>query len=98
MPPGMLCRAVQELCRCLALLIESGNQVDLEMLDVARMDPTAPTSTDRAPLPTPRVEQLIGVHTPSDPPAFEPEEVVQPKEMTLVRRRPLAPLGLHFCR
>ena len=41
-PPGVLWRAVQELHRCLAPVIESGDQFDLEMLDVARRDPMAP--------------------------------------------------------
>ena len=66
MPPGMLCRAVQELHRCLAPMIESGDQVDLKMLDVARRDPVAPTSTER----TQRAEQLISVPAPSNPPTF----------------------------
>ena len=38
-PPGMLCRAVQELCRCLTSMIESGDLVNLKMLDVARRNP-----------------------------------------------------------
>ena len=46
-PLGMFCGAVQELHRCLASVIESGNLVDLKMLDVAEKDPMAPTSTGR---------------------------------------------------
>ena len=55
LPPGMLCRAVQELCWCLTPVIESGNLIDFEMLDVARRDPMASTSAGSTPLPTPRV-------------------------------------------
>ena len=56
---GILCGAVQELCRCLTSLIESGDLVNLEMLDVARRDPMAPTSKGRAPSLTPSVEPLV---------------------------------------
>ena len=42
MLPEILCRAVQELPRCPTSVIESGNLVDLKMLDVAKKDPMAP--------------------------------------------------------
>ena len=45
-PPGMLCGAVQELCRCLAPLLQRGNLLDLTMLDVAEKNLVTP------PIPT----------------------------------------------
>ena len=42
MSPGVLCRAVQEFCNCLAPLLEGSNLPDLKMLDVAKKDPIAP--------------------------------------------------------
>ena len=89
MPPGVLCRAVQELHRCLTTMIESGDQFDLNMLDEARRDPMAPASAERAPLLTPRMEELISVSAPNDPPSSEPKEAVQPQELALVPRRRL---------
>ena len=38
MPPGVLCRVVQELCECLTSVIQSGDLLDLEMLGVAEKD------------------------------------------------------------
>ena len=73
-------------------MIESSNKVDLKIVDVARRDPTSPTSTERALLPTPRAVQPLSIPTPRNPPTFEPEEAVQPKELELVpRRRPPPP-------
>ena len=52
----------------------------------------APAPTERASLPRPRVEEPIGVPTPSEPTTSEQEEATQPEEFALVpRRRPLAP-------
>ena len=45
----MLWRAVQELCRCLAPLLEKGDLLDLTMLDVVQKDPVIPL------IPTERV-------------------------------------------
>ena len=73
-PLGMLCRAVQELHRCVTSIIESGDLVDLRMLDVAKRDPVASTSRGRAPLLMPRAEPLVGVTAPSEPTVSEPEE------------------------
>ena len=86
MPLGMLCGAVQRLCRCLTSVIESGNWVDLKMLDVAERDPLAPTSRGRAMLPMPRVEPPVGVIPPSEPTTSEPEEAAPPEELALVPR------------
>ena len=38
MSPWALCRVVQELCECLTSVIQSGDLLDLEMLDVAEKD------------------------------------------------------------
>ena len=86
MPPGVLCRAVQELCRCLTPVIESGNQFDLDMLNVAERDPVAHTSAERVHIADTREEEPISVPAPSYPLASEPEEAVQPEELALVPR------------
>ena len=57
MPPGVLCRAVQELCRCLNHVVERGDQFNLQMLDMAERDPKAPTLAKRAPSPTSETEE-----------------------------------------
>ena len=84
MPPGVLCGAVQELCRCLAPLLERGDLLDLDMLNVARKDPMTPAPAERALSLRPRAEELIGVPAPSMPTALEPEKATQPEEFTLV--------------
>ena len=90
-PPGMLCRAVQELCRCLTSVIESGDLVNLRMLDMAENDPMALTSKGRAPSQMPRVVPPFSVPAPSELTASEPGEVAPPEELALVPRwRPLA--------
>ena len=58
MPPGVLCRVVQELHECLTSMVQSGNMLHLEMLDVAEKESVAPASEGRAPLPISRVEQV----------------------------------------
>ena len=94
MPPGVLWRVVQELCECLTSVIQSGNLVDLEMLDMAEKDPMAPTSEVRALLPMPRKEPLVSVTSPSEPSTLEPEDTTPPEECALVPRwRPLLPLA-----
>ena len=94
MPLGILCRAVQELCRCLISMSEKGDLVNLNMLDVAKRDPMAPTSKGKAPSLMPRLEPLVSMATPSEPSASEPEEARLPGKLILVPRwRPLAPPG-----
>ena len=72
-PPGILCKEVQELCRCLASVIKSGNLVDLGMLDVARRDPVAPVFKEGVPSLMPGVEPPVSVPIPSEPTTSEPE-------------------------
>ena len=74
MSPGMLCGVVQELCRCLTSVVQSGDLVNLKMLDVAENNPVASASEGRAPSPIPRVEPLVGVTAPSELSTLEPEE------------------------
>ena len=94
MPLGMLCRAVQELHRCLTSMIKIGNLLDHEMLDVAEKDPMAPASKGRALSLMPRAEPLVSVTTLSEPSASEPEEAAPPEELTLVpTQRPLPSPG-----
>ena len=52
MPLDMLCGAIKELHGCLASVVESGDVVNPEMLNVAERDPT---SEGRAPLLIPRL-------------------------------------------
>ena len=66
-PLGMLCRAVQELHRCLTSVIESGDLINLKDVRCGLKDPMAPASKGRAPLLTPRVEPPVSVPTPSKP-------------------------------
>ena len=49
--PGVLCGAVQDPYQCLAPLIEKDGLLNLEMLDVAKKDPLAPTSTPTSSTP-----------------------------------------------
>ena len=94
-PPGMLCRAVQECHEYLTSMIESGNLVSLEMLDVAEKDPMVPASPGRAPLPMARAEPPVSVTAPSKPTESEPEEAAPQEELSLVPRwRPLTTPGL----
>ena len=93
--PGVICRAVQKLHRCLTLLVQQYNLLDLEMLDMARKDPMAsPVPTVLASSLGPRVEEPIGIPNPDKPPALEPKKAVHSEELTLMqRRRPLVPPG-----
>ena len=75
-------------------MIQSGNLVDLEMLEVAEKDQVPAASTQRAPSAMPRVEPPVGVTTPSEPSTLEPGEATPPEELTLVpRQRPQPPPG-----
>ena len=75
-------------------MIQGGDMVDLEMLDVAMKDPVAPTFEGRAPSVMPRLEPPVGVTTPGKPITLEPEEATPPEEPTLVPRwRPSPPPG-----
>ena len=81
--PSVFCRMVQELHKCLVLVVKRGNlfNMETEIWHGVRKDPVAPTSLKRAPSPT-----------PSPPPASEPEGALSPEEMALVpRRQPLPP-------
>ena len=65
---------------------------------MVRKDPVTPSPAERALSPRPRVEGLIGVPTPNEPTALEPEEAVQPEEFALVqRRRPPTPPAFTLC-
>ena len=93
--PGVLCGAVQELCKCLTPIVESGNQFDLEMMDVVKKDPMVPASAEGAQLSKPRAEELPIVTAPSKPTASEPEEAAQSEEFAIVpRKRPPLPCSL----
>ena len=92
MPLGVLCRAVQELCKCLTSVIQSGDLVDLEILEVAEKDPVTHTSAWRTPSLIQRVEPLVSVTVPSELSASDPGEAAPPEELTLVlRQSPLLP-------
>ena len=71
-PPGALCRVVRELHECLTSVVQSGNMLDLEMMDVAEKDHVAPTSEGRAPSPMPRAEPLVNAIASSELSASEP--------------------------
>ena len=75
MPPWVLCGAVQELCQCLAPLIEEDGLLDLEMLDVSEKDPMAstPASAPSSPTPDPEGEEQV-VQIPKESCASEPAE------------------------
>ena len=75
-------------------LLDMGDLLDLDMLDMVRKDLVTPATAERASSLRPKVEELIGVPTPSESTTLEPEEATQPEEFTLVlMRRPLAPPG-----
>ena len=86
MLPAVFCGAVQELCEYLTLMVESGDQFDLKMLDVVKRDPVVPASEERASSLTPKSEEPTSVPTPSEPIPLEPDEAVQPEELTLVAK------------
>ena len=84
MPPGVLSGVVQEHHECLTSMVQSGNMLDLEMLDVAKKYPLAPTSEGRAPALMPRAEAPVHVTTSSEPSTLEPEEAAPPEELALL--------------
>ena len=57
--PNEFCRVVQELCKCLGPVVEEGDlfNMETELLEGARNGPMAPTSSERALSPMPRVEE-----------------------------------------
>ena len=57
MPPGELCRAMQELHECLAPVVEGGDEFDLQMLNMAERKPETPTSAERALSLTSKLEE-----------------------------------------
>ena len=97
MPQGMLCRAVQELCKCLAPLLKKGDLLNLTILDVMEKDPVTPhVPTERASSPEkisePREEEQIDLPAPNKQPASEPEKPACSGELALAQRiLPLAP-------
>ena len=98
MPPGVLCRAVQELHRCLTPMIESGDQFELNMLNVARRDPMAPAPTQSALLLTPRVEEPISVPDPSNHPFLSQRRLYSVRIWPWCQGEDhQCPLGLPFC-
>ena len=99
MSPGMLCRVVQELHRCLAPLLERGNLLDITMLHVAEKDPvTLPIPTERASSleqkPECQEEEPTTLPAPSIQEASKPEGAAHLGEVAIMQRRlPSAPLG-----
>ena len=89
MPPGMLCRAVHELCSCLTPLLEQGDLLNLDMLDVVMKDFMTPAPEESASSP----EGPVSVSAPSELTTSQPEEAALPEELALVPRRrlPLPP-------
>ena len=73
MTPGVLCGAVQELCQCLAPLIEEDSFLNLEMLDAAKKDPVAPASAPTSSTPDPEEEDQV-IQVPEESCTSEPEE------------------------
>ena len=93
-PLSVLCRAVQELYECLPSMIQSGNVVDLEMLDVAEKGHVAPASEGRALSLMPRLEPPVSVTAPNELITLEPEVATPSEDLTLVPRwRPPPPSG-----
>ena len=87
---------VQELCHCLALLIEEDGLLKLEMLDVAEKDPLAPTPASDPSSPTPdpeEVEQVVPI--PKESFTSGPEEAAHLEGgLDLIwGRYPARPLG-----
>ena len=74
MPPGVLCGVVQQLCQCLAPLLEGGDLFNLEMLDIAKKYPVAPApaSASASPTPEPKEEEQITLQVPEEPCVSEP--------------------------
>ena len=76
MPLGVLCGVVQELCQCLAPLLEGDGLLSLEMLYITEKDPMtpAPASASASPTPKPKEEEQVTLQVPKEPCTSEPEE------------------------
>ena len=93
--PNTFCRAVQELCKCLAPVVKGGDlfNMEVEILGEARKGLVA-LSSRNALSPMPGVKETINTPSPNPPPASKPEEAESPEELALVpRRQPLPPPG-----
>ena len=91
MPHGVLCRVVQEFCRCFTPLVKQSNLLDLEMLDMPKKDSMAPPVPTEGTLSSePRAEEPIGLLVLDELTPLEPKEAAHSKELALVQRRPLA--------
>ena len=75
MPQGVLCGVVQELCQCLAPLIEDDGLLNMKMLDVAEKDPVTPAPASAPSSPTPGPEEEEQIQIPEESHTLEPEEV-----------------------
>ena len=71
MPSEVLCGAVQDLCQCLAPILEGGGLLNLEMLDIAEKDPPAASAS---PTQKPKEEEQITLQVPKELCTSEPEE------------------------
>ena len=95
----MLCGAVQELCRCLAPLLQKGDLLDISILDVVEKDPVTPYIPTKRALSLeqksgPLEEEPSALPAPNIQEALEPEGAAHPGELALMQRRlPLAPPG-----
>ena len=98
-PSGVMCRAVQELCRCLSPLLEKGDLLDVSMWDVAEKNPVTPlVPTERASSleqkPGPLEVEPTALPAPNIQEALEPEGAACPGELAFVwRRLPPKPPG-----
>ena len=69
--------------------------MEVEILEGARKGLMAPTSSERAPSPMPRVEEPTSTAALNPLPASKPEGADSPEELALVpRRQPTPPPGL----
>ena len=99
-PPGILCSAVQDLHRCLTLLIERDDLFDASMLEVAEEEPaTFLNPAEGAGLlgekPEPQEEWATALHNPDHPEeASNPEGAIRLGVMAITQRwLPLTPPG-----
>ena len=72
-------------------MVEDGNLFNMEILKRARKGPLAPTSSERAPSPMPRVGESTSAAAPNLPPASEPEGAASHEEWALVPRKQVLP-------
>ena len=92
MPPGTLCGAFQELCRCLAPLLKRGGLLDITMMNMVEKDPvTPPVPTERTSTlekkPEPQEEEPTTLPAPNRQQALEPEEASHFGELAIVQGR-----------